>query len=444
MPQAGVRHALACCRAGKHVVMVNVEADALAGPLLRRRARERGVVYSLAYGDQPALICELVDWARACGFEVVGAGKGTKYLPSYHQSTPETVWEHYGSRRQEVAAGAGQRADVQLLPRRHQVGHRDGGGGQRQRPPPAPEDGLAFPPCGVDDLPRVLRPRAEGGVLDRAGKVEVVSASSATAARCPATCAGACTWCSGAERLRRGLLPAVRPAHRRRAATPPCTGRSTSSGSSWVSAWRRRRCAASPPGAPGIRGRRGGGGQARPRGGRGPRRRGGLPGLREAAPRARLAGRARPADRPRARRASGPAGGGGASYWRDVAPDEGAGGGAGAAGDGGGFSSPSPRGTVGGGARGTGSGSPIEVGGAEFRLSLPARCISSAMACGGMALPTYSIKAARRRPAGRVRVSPGPDGGCTRGWPGGGGTRPGSGWPRRGRLPGAGTAAGGR
>ena len=95
-PAAGIRHALACCEHGKHIVMVNVEADALAGPLLARRAAQAGIVYSLAYGDQPALICELVDWARAAGFEVIAAGKGTKYLPEYHDSTPDTVWGHYG------------------------------------------------------------------------------------------------------------------------------------------------------------------------------------------------------------------------------------------------------------------------------------------------------------------------------------------------------------
>ena len=44
----------------------------------------------MAYGDQPALIGEMVDWARACGFEVVAAGKGTKYLPAYHAVTPDT------------------------------------------------------------------------------------------------------------------------------------------------------------------------------------------------------------------------------------------------------------------------------------------------------------------------------------------------------------------
>src|SRR5688572_2042028 len=67
-PAAGIEHVLACCRHRKHVVMVNVEADALAGPLLARRAAEAGIVYSLAYGDQPALICEQVDWARRPGF----------------------------------------------------------------------------------------------------------------------------------------------------------------------------------------------------------------------------------------------------------------------------------------------------------------------------------------------------------------------------------------
>ena len=67
-PAAGIRHCMLACQHGRHIVMVNVEADALVGPLLAARARDAGVVYSLAYGDQPALICEMVDWARASGF----------------------------------------------------------------------------------------------------------------------------------------------------------------------------------------------------------------------------------------------------------------------------------------------------------------------------------------------------------------------------------------
>ncbi len=66
-PAAGVRHVLLCCEHKKHIVMINVEADVLAGPLLTRKAKEAGIIYSMAYGDQPALIAELVDWARTAG-----------------------------------------------------------------------------------------------------------------------------------------------------------------------------------------------------------------------------------------------------------------------------------------------------------------------------------------------------------------------------------------
>src|SRR5687767_11438999 len=173
-PAAGIAHVLACCRHRKHVVMVNVEADALAGPLLARRAREAGIVYSLAYGDQPALICEQVDWARAAGFTVVAAGKGTKYLPAYHASTPQTVWGHYGFSDEMVAQGDfnaqmfnsfldGTKSGIEMAAVANATGLA-----------PAPE-GLAFPPCGVDDLPRILRPRAAGGSLHHAGQVEVIS-----------------------------------------------------------------------------------------------------------------------------------------------------------------------------------------------------------------------------------------------------------------------------
>ena len=116
--QAAIAH-------GKHIVMVNVEADALAGPLLARQAREAGVVYSLAWGDQPALICEQVDWARACGFKVVAAGKGTRYHPSYHQSTPDTVWDILDQYLHDPGSQPHQPQDVRLVHRRHQVGHRD-------------------------------------------------------------------------------------------------------------------------------------------------------------------------------------------------------------------------------------------------------------------------------------------------------------------------------
>ncbi len=173
-PAAGIRHVLACCREGKHVVMVNVEADALAGPLLARRAAAAGIVYSLAYGDQPALICEMVDWCRAAGFEVVAAGKGTKYLPIYHESTPDTVWPHYGFSEEMVRAGDfnAQMFNSFLDGTKSAIEMAAVANATQLLPAPG---GLEFPPCGVDDLPRILRPADEGGRLHHAGQVEVIS-----------------------------------------------------------------------------------------------------------------------------------------------------------------------------------------------------------------------------------------------------------------------------
>jgi predicted homoserine dehydrogenase-like protein len=173
-PAAGIAHALASIDAGKHIVMVNVEADALCGWLLAAKARERGVVYSMAYGDQPALVSEMVDWARSAGFMVAAAGKGTKYLPFYHTVTPDDVWTHYGLTAAEAkAAGMNPQMFNSFL---------DGTKSAIEMAAIAnacalevPSDGLLFPPCGVDDLAHVLRPRTLGGVIEQDGMVEVVS-----------------------------------------------------------------------------------------------------------------------------------------------------------------------------------------------------------------------------------------------------------------------------
>ncbi len=173
-PLAGIRHALAAFAAGKAIVMVNVEADVLAGPALARHAEAAGVVYSMAYGDQPALVSEMVDWARASGFTVAAAGKGTKYLPAYHGVTPDSVWQHYGlSSAEAEAAGMnpqmfnsfldGTKSSIEMCAIANACGLE------------VPDDGLAFPPCGVDDLAAVLRPKSIGGVLQGDGYVEVVS-----------------------------------------------------------------------------------------------------------------------------------------------------------------------------------------------------------------------------------------------------------------------------
>jgi predicted homoserine dehydrogenase-like protein len=173
-PVAGVDHALAASEQGLHMVMVNVEADVLAGPLLAARARDAGTVYTLAYGDQPALIAEQVDWARTCGFEVVCAGKGTKYLPEYHRSTPDTVWDYYGlTAEQAQAAGMnskmfnsfldGTKSAIEMAAVANAAGLE------------APSAGLSFPPCGTHELAQKLKPKSDGGLLERKGTVEVIS-----------------------------------------------------------------------------------------------------------------------------------------------------------------------------------------------------------------------------------------------------------------------------
>ena len=173
-PRAGITHARAAIAHGKHVVMVNVEADVLAGAALAQEARAAGIVYSMAYGDQPALVAEMVDWARATGFHVTAAGKGTKYLPAYHTVTPDDVWTHYGLTPEEAAKAGmnpqmfnsfldGTKSAIEMVAIANATGL------------DVPLNGLAFPPCGVDDLAHVLRPREIGGQLDGRGMVEVVS-----------------------------------------------------------------------------------------------------------------------------------------------------------------------------------------------------------------------------------------------------------------------------
>jgi predicted homoserine dehydrogenase-like protein len=173
-PIAAVDHCLEAFAHRKHVVNVTVEADAFCGPLLAARAAEAGVLYSLAFGDQPALICDLVDWARTCGFPVVAAGRGHKWQPHFAQSTPETVWGYYGLTPEQAARGGlnpkmfnsfldGSKPSIECTAVANATGLA------------VPSNGLAYPPASVDDIPYVMRPKGEGGVLEQKGMVEVIS-----------------------------------------------------------------------------------------------------------------------------------------------------------------------------------------------------------------------------------------------------------------------------
>lgn len=174
IPEAGTIHAMRSIESGKDVVMVNVETACLLGPALHKKAAELGRTISMAYGDQPALICEQIDWARSIGLEVICAGKGTRYQPEYHYSTPDTIWGYYGFTQEQVDSGDynakmfnsfldGTKSAIEMC------AVADASGLIPQK------DGLQFPPVGSDRLQDVLRPKEDGGILEQGGTVEVVA-----------------------------------------------------------------------------------------------------------------------------------------------------------------------------------------------------------------------------------------------------------------------------
>ena len=174
VPSAGITHALGAIAQRKHIVMVNVEADALAGPMLAQRAKAAGVVYSLAWGDQPALICEHVDWARTAGFKVVAAGKGTRYEPHYHKSNPNNVWDILDkylniTDRKSINPKMfnsfvdGTKSGIEMTAVCNATGLVPQSGG------------LRFPPATRFELAEICKPQSDDGTLEKAGVTEVTS-----------------------------------------------------------------------------------------------------------------------------------------------------------------------------------------------------------------------------------------------------------------------------
>ena len=174
-PIIGTVHAKKIIDKKKHTILVNVEADITCGKYLSDLAFKNNVVCSMAYGDQPSLILEQIEWARLNGFEVTCAGKGTKYHPSFEYSTPDTVWGHYGltKERAENESGmnpkmfnsflCGDKSAIEMCAVSNAADLK------------CPENGLTFPAIGVYDIAKTMIPKSEGGVIDYDGQVEVIS-----------------------------------------------------------------------------------------------------------------------------------------------------------------------------------------------------------------------------------------------------------------------------
>jgi len=173
-PVKAVDHIIAAFESGKHVISATVEADALCGPALARKALELGVIYSMAYGDQPAMVCELVDWARVCGFDVIAAGRGHKWRSEYRSSTPDTIWDYWGLTEEQAERGRlnpkmfnsfldGTKPAIESSAISNATGLL------------APSNGLLYPSGSIDQIPMLMRPIHDGGILEGPGFVEVIN-----------------------------------------------------------------------------------------------------------------------------------------------------------------------------------------------------------------------------------------------------------------------------
>ncbi len=174
-PIIGTVHAKKIITNKKHIILVNVEADITCGKYLADLAKEKNVICSMAYGDQPSLILEQIEWARLNGFQVICAGKGTKYHPSFEYSTPDTVWGHYGltKDRAENESGmnpkmfnsflCGDKSAIEMCAVSNAANLK------------CTNNGLTFPPIGVYDIAKKMIPKKDGGLIDSEGQVEVIS-----------------------------------------------------------------------------------------------------------------------------------------------------------------------------------------------------------------------------------------------------------------------------
>jgi predicted homoserine dehydrogenase-like protein len=162
IPDAGAALASRCLRAGQHVVMVNVEADCVVGGALRRLADAAGVVYTLADGDQPSLICALVDWAESLGFEVVAAGKGsTLYPPGHpHRVERETAPE---ASLTDITFYEGTKSQIEMAAAANVLGW-----GVDAR-------GLRHPSARLEEVATLFGPREQGGLFARTPVIDFVN-----------------------------------------------------------------------------------------------------------------------------------------------------------------------------------------------------------------------------------------------------------------------------
>lgn len=162
-PAVGAEIGLAAMEHGKHLVMMNVEADVTIGAYLAHEAKRLGVVYTLGAGDEPSSTMELVNFVTGLGYPIVAAGKG-KNNPLNIDATPDLYMDEAKRRnmnpRMLVEFVDGSKTMVEMAAIANATG----------LVPDCP--GMHGPAAMLTDLEKVLCPKEDGGVLSRKGVVD--------------------------------------------------------------------------------------------------------------------------------------------------------------------------------------------------------------------------------------------------------------------------------
>ena len=163
IPEVGAETGIKAIEHGKHLVMMNVEADVTIGPYLKAQADKQGVIYSLGAGDEPSSCMELIEFVSALGYEVVSAGKG-KNNPLNFDAIPDDYQEEADRRNMNVRLLVefidGSKTMVEMAAIANATGL-------------VPDiAGMHGPRASIDQLSSTLIPQADGGVLSKSGVVD--------------------------------------------------------------------------------------------------------------------------------------------------------------------------------------------------------------------------------------------------------------------------------
>ncbi|MCZ8147109.1 MAG: SAF domain-containing protein [Roseomonas sp.] len=183
-PEGAARHALAAIAAGKHVAMVSKESECVVGPVLAAKARAAGLSYTLVEGDQPALLVSLMSWARVLGLPILAAGKSSEYDYVFDPATGRTSWLGEQVDSPEIAALmalgddaastiAARAAALAALPQRTVPDYCEMALVANATGLPIARPDFHAPLARTPELPQLYGLKAEGGLLDRVGVIDV-------------------------------------------------------------------------------------------------------------------------------------------------------------------------------------------------------------------------------------------------------------------------------